>query len=925
MPQERLNSVKNHAHQILSTIGIILTVFVFTFFYRLENVFDRMQKQIQTPQWKISSTLYADVPILSEGTQISSDWLIDYFQRLKYAETNDPVVKPGQYAVTKEGVVFLKRGNASAQNNSPILVSFDKSGIQKLIQLKNGTEVKQVAMDPLALADVHGSSYEKQKLLKLSEVPPYALKAVVAIEDRRYYDHGGVDIRAIGRAAWNNYFQSGKLQGGSTITQQVVKNFYLTPKKSLRRKMNEAAMAMMMEEKYSKDQILEFYINNVYLGKCGTYNVRGFQEASRLYFNKDARYLSVPEAALLAGMIQAPLRYNPYEYPDKAKLRRDTVLLAMRNIGVINNADYAKYVQVPIHLEQPNEEMARAPYFVNAVLKELPEEYSTSQLSSGGYQINTTLDLYLQKIAENSLTAGLAAIDKYRMKQNKEKVQGCLIAVEPRTGYIRAFVGGRNFHESQFDRVTQAMRHPGSSFKPFVYATALETAFDPSMPYYYTPSTLLDDEPLSMQLTNGIWEPENYNHQYYGVVTARQAMAYSMNVATARLAQQIGINKISDFSIKAGLKNAKPYPSVALGAFEVTPWDLIQAYTTFANGGNRVQITGIRSVINSKGEKIYQGHIEKSQIIHKETAYLITNMLQSVVTSGTAASLRNYGLTQPIAGKTGTSNDFRDAWFVGYTPDLLCLVWVGYDDNKPVKLTGAQAAIPIWAAFMKKALAGMPQKDFARPEQTVEKVIDPTTGKLAGWDCIYRVREIFIKGTEPTEYCSDEDHYRSPESFLGPRSRTAPLMVQKTGGSSDNDDLAYSEEQVPPTNSTRESESNDGYYYIAAPDKNSNDSKAPNNHESEPSHNDVKSYSNSDTEQSPDTEDYQQPVIEQQGNADNPENADQLQNNNDQSNQSSDQTQQQKVSPQNTETKKKLRRPKNIDEPQEPQSQPEQN
>lgn len=922
MPQLRLNTLKNHTHEIFSTVGIILTLFVFTFFYRVENVFERMQKQIQAPQWKISSTLYADIPILNEGTQISPNWLIDYFQRLKYVEAKDPVVKPGQYLVKKEGIVFFKRGNASAQNNSPILVTFDKDGIQKLVQLKNGSEVKQVAMDPLPIADVHGSSYEKQKLLKLSEVPSYALKAVVAIEDRRYFNHGGVDIRAIGRAAWNNYFQSGKLQGGSTITQQVVKNFYLTPKKSMRRKMTEALMAMMMEQKYTKDQILEFYINSVYLGKCGTYNIRGFQEASRLYFNKDAKYLSVPEAALLAGMIQAPLRYNPYEYPDKAKLRRDTVLLAMRNVGVIDNADYAKFIQVPLRIEQPNEEMARAPYFVNAILKELPEEYTTSQLNSDGYQIHTTLDMNLQKTAEDSLAAGLAAIDKYRFKNNKEKVQGCLIAVEPSTGYVRAFVGGRNFQESQFDRVTQAKRHPGSSFKPFVYATALETAFDPSTPYFYTPSTLLDDEPLSMQLTNGTWEPENYNHQYYGVVSARQAMAYSMNVATARLAQQIGVNKISDLSSKAGLTEAKPYPSMALGAFDVTPWDLIQAYTTFANGGNKVEITGIRSVVNSKGQTIYQSHIAKSQIIHKETAYLITNMLQSVVTSGTAASLRNYGLTQPIAGKTGTSNDFRDAWFVGYTPDLLCLVWVGYDDNKPVKLTGAQAAIPIWASFMKKALAGIPPRDFPRPQQVVEREIDATTGKLAGDDCIYRVREIFIKGTEPTEYCSDEDHYRSPESFLGPRSRTAPLMVQKTGGSAD-DDLAYSEEQVPPSTPSRESESNNGYYYIAAPDKKSDDSKALENHESEPSHNDVKSYSNSDTERSPDTEDYQEPVLEQQGNAENPQN-EQLQNNNDQSNQSNDQPQQPKVNPPTTETKK-LRRPKNIDEPQEPQSQPEQN
>ena len=933
MPQIRLHSLKNYSHEILSTIGIILTVFVFAAFYRAESVFERMQKQIQEPQWKISSTVYADTPILNTGTQISPSWLIDYFRRLKYVEVQDPVVKPGQYIVKKEGIVFLKRGNASIQNNSPILVTFDKNGIQKLVQLKTGTEMKTVAMDPMALADVHGSSYEKQKLLQLHDVPSYALKAVVAIEDRRFYNHGGVDLRAIGRAAWNNYFGSGKLQGGSTITQQVVKNFYLTPKKSLRRKMNEALMAIMMEQKYTKDKILEFYINNVYLGRCGTYNVRGFQEASRLYFKKDARYLSVPEAALLAGMIQAPLRYNPYEYPDKAKLRRDTVLLAMRNVGVINDADYEKYVNVPIHVEQPDEEMARAPYFVNAILKQLPQEYSTYQLNSGGYQINTTLDMYLQKTAEDSLAAGLAAIDKYRVKKNKEKIQGCLIAVEPGTGYVRAFVGGRDFHESQFDRVTQAIRHPGSSFKPFVYATALETAFDSSMPYYYTPSTLLDDEPLSMQLTSGTWEPENYNHEYYGVVTSRTALAYSMNVATARLAQQIGVNKISDLATTAGLKDAKPYPSMALGAFGVTPWDLIQAYTTFANGGNRVEITGVRSVVNSKGEIIYQSHIEKKPVIHKETAYLITNMLQSVVISGTAASLRGYGLTQPIAGKTGTSNDYRDAWFVGYTPDLLCLVWVGYDDNKPVKLTGAQAAIPIWASFMKKALAGIPPKDFARPQQVVEREIDPTTGKLAGWDCNYRVREIFIKGTEPTEYCSEDDHYRSPESFLGPRSRSTPLMVQKTTGTSD-DNLAYSEEQVPPSDDNRESESNNGYYYIAAPDKNSDPSKKMQNNDSEPSNessdkqqfHDPESFSNTDTERPPESDDYKPPVIDQQQNTDSSPDVEQPQNNdNGQIEQLNDQNQQQNLNPPKNEIKKKLRRPKNIDEPQQPQSQPEQN
>lgn len=810
-----VNFIKDYKKEILSAAGVISTLLMFTLAYRIEASFERMQNQIKTPQWKISSTLYADAPILSIGTHINSHWLIDYLQRLKYVQTEHSVMKPGQYTVRKEGIVFLKRGNASAQNNSPILVTFDRQGVRRLVQLKTGSEITQVSMDPLALADVHGSSWEKQNLLQLYDLPEYVLNAVVAIEDRRFYNHMGVDFRAIARAAWNNTFRSGQLQGGSTITQQVVKNFYLTPKKSIRRKITEALMAMMMERKYSKEKILEFYVNNVYLGKCGTFNIRGFQEASRLYFKKDARYLSVPEAALLAGMIQAPLRYNPYSYPQKAKSRRDTVLLAMKNTGEITPEDYEKYIETLIHVEEPDEAMARAPYFINAVLRQLPEEYSSSQLHAGGYKINTTLDMSLQKIAEESLSNGLAAIDKIRLKRTRKEVQGCLIAVEPNTGYVRAFVGGRRFSNSQFDRITQALRHPGSSFKPFVYAMALESAFDPSMPYY-SAATLIADEPLSMQLATGVWEPENYNRQYYGVVTARQALAYSMNVATARLAQQVGVDKISTLSKKAGLQNAKPYPSVALGAFEVTPWDLIEAYTIFANGGKKVDLNGVRTVVDSNGHIVYQSQIVKTPVLHEQTAYLITNMMQSVVTSGTGASLGRFGFTGAIAGKTGTSNEYRDAWFVGYTPDLICLVWVGYDDNTPVKMTGAEAALPIWASFMKKALAGVPPKEFSKPGQMVERVIDPTTGKLATWDCVYREGEIFIKGTEPMEFCTEEDHYLPPESFTGPRLRRTPVLVQERGEPTVN--VSYTEDEIL-ADPEQESESNDGYLYIAAPEK----------------------------------------------------------------------------------------------------------
>jgi penicillin-binding protein 1B len=446
----------------------------------------------------------------------------------------------------------------------------------------------------------------------------------------------------------------------------------------------------------------------------------------------------------------------------------------MKETGALTAAQYDQYTRVPIEVKPPEKKSNQAPYFLTFVKRQLRDQFSSKSLHTADYKIISTLDYDMQIAAQEALTEGLARIERMRGRA-KKPIQGSLIAIEPSTGKIRAFVGGRSFVKSQFDRVTQAHRQPGSSFKPFVYAAALESAFE-SGTRYYTPATLVIDEPWSVQINKAVWEPKNYNGQYNGVVTLRTALAKSMNIATARIAYDIGLDKITEVAQRMGFTNVKPYPSMALGSFEVTPYELARAYSALANGGKMVELQSIERVAHSKGEILRNQQPQSYAVLHEQTAYLITDMLKTVMTSGTAASIQQYGLRQHFAGKTGTTNDFKDAWFVGYSPDLICLVWVGYDDNTPVKMTGAQAALPIWARFMQKIQSRLTTKDFQRPAGIVEKWIDPYTGKLASEECGSSVRELFIAGTEPFESCTLQDYALPIENFAGPEPGT-----QQTG------------------------------------------------------------------------------------------------------------------------------------------------
>ena len=749
----------------LST-AVIGAVMAAVFFIVVQLV--SMGRQIEEVTWQLPATIYAEPPTIASGRAASTDWLIQYFQRLNYEESATQKVQAGQYAVVRNGVLFRPRPVGNEQT-SPVFISFRSGKIRSIVDQSTNLPIQSVTLEPTPLATLFGNEYEKRTLIKLERLPKHVIDAVTAIEDKRFFKHSGVDTVSIARALLNNLKGDGLYQGGSTITQQLVKNLYLTPEKTLRRKISEAAMAVLMEAKYSKNEILEYYLNEVYLGQQGSVSVKGIGEASQLYFKKDANLLTVPEAAMIAGLIQAPGRYDPNQHPDKARLRRNSVLLAMREVGSITPEECDRYMKQGIEIKEPDSRTNRAPYFMTYIKKQLKDHFSNRALHGEDYRIISTLDYDMQLAAQQSISEGLAAIDKARGKRSKE-VQGSLIAIEPATGKIRAFVGGRNFSGSQFDRLTQAKRQPGSSFKPFVYAAALESTFE-SGTNFYTTSTLVADEPWSMQIDRAVWQPENYNGAYNGVVSLRTALAKSMNIATAKLAHDIGFNKVYNLARRMGFQNVKPYPSIALGAFEVSPYNLIQAYTAFANGGKISELQAVSRVVNTDGEMLRERDVHQTQVLHPETAYLITDMLKTVMRSGTGASIRNWGLSQVIAGKTGTTNDQKDAWFVGYTPDLICLVWVGYDDNTPVRMTGAQAALPIWARFMKRMEKQIPVRDFPRPQGVVEKWIDPYTGRLASYYCPNAVRELYVKGSEPVRECSPSDHYLPMEYLVGPEPR----------------------------------------------------------------------------------------------------------------------------------------------------------
>jgi penicillin-binding protein 1A len=535
------------------------------------------------------------------------------------------------------------------------------------------------------------------------------------------------------------------LEGGSTLTQQLAKVLFLNPDRSYSRKLKEMALALRIEQRYTKQEILSLYLNQIYFGS-GAY---GVEAAARIYFGKSARDLTLAECALLAGLPRTPTYYSPFKSPKSALGRRAYVLNRMAASGVISRVQAEEAKKVPLPVRTGVKARGSAPYFVEYVRQKVEERFGSALLYSGGLNIYTSINDEMQAYAEQAVAAGILNIESRNTSRGRAPLQAALLAIEPASGRIRAMVGGRDFGQSQFNRAWQALRQPGSAFKPVIYAAALDRGFGAS--------DLLDDSPLTIKLDrNKNWSPENFSRTYQGAVPLRKALIQSLNVPTIRLLEKIGIDETIRYARKLGMKGTlNPYLSLALGSSDTTLAELTSVYSVFANHGIRMGPISILSITDSTGRVLYSNDALPQQVIKPETAYLATDLLRGVIVEGTGWKARELG--RPAAGKTGTTNDYRDAWFIGYTPSLVTGVWVGYDDQKSIgpRETGARAALPIWLEFMKKAHADRPPEDFIAPEGVLFKQIDPRTGLLSTETCKQSVRGAFLPGTEPRQYCNE--------------------------------------------------------------------------------------------------------------------------------------------------------------------------
>jgi penicillin-binding protein 1B len=692
--------------------------------------------------------IYAAGQSLAPGVHVQRVGLPATLARLGYVETRATPPSPGLFrrsAGTWE--IYLRAGEDAGAALVRLQVVDDR--IAKVTRA--GQDVAAVTLEPEVLASASDRPGEDHKPVRIEETPRVLINAVLAAEDHRFFEHGGLDVRALLRAAWANLRAGRVKEGGSTITQQLVKVRLLSPQRTFFRKLREAWLAALVESRYSKERILEAYLNEIYLGQRGPIAIRGVGSASRAYFGKEVHQLTTPEAALIAAIIRGPNIYSPAVDPDRAREHRNVVLARMRDLKMITSDEFERARRTPVHVRSLVSPGQSAPYFVDYVRQELEQRFEGISRVRG-VRIATTLDLSLQRFAEVAAVRGLDRLESsltpgYRRDPGR-RLQVAVLVVETATGEIRALVGGRDYLASQFNRVTSARRQPGSAFKPIVYLAALRAGDGAP---FFTAASRVEDLPITLESNGEPWSPRNYDDRYEGIVTVRQALEQSLNSATVRIAQTVGLPNVIETARTLGLQSQlAPVPAMALGAFEVTPLELARAYLPLANGGIRpAAVSGIRTAQFGDDEVKPAAAEESARVVSQAEAWLLTSLLKGVVTSGTARAVHASGLPDVVAGKTGTTNDGRDAWFVGYSPRLLAMVWVGFDSGEPHGMSGAKAALPIWLDFMKQALDAYPQADFEMPAGISFADIDASNGKRAARACPVIVREAFLTGTEP--------------------------------------------------------------------------------------------------------------------------------------------------------------------------------
>ncbi len=774
-------------------LGLVVGESIFGYYYYQSR--PMVDERLQKPLFDQTAKIYAAPKEVRIGQKLTAQAVAVELRNAGYSGDNDrDKSKLGTYALN-EGSITIQPGPQSYHSEQGATVSFNK-GLVSQISGDGGQALDAYELEPQLITGLsEGQNRTKRRLITFNEIPPNLVNAVTSIEDRRFFEHGGVDYFRLLGALRADLRVGRRREGGSTLTMQLARGFFLSPEKKLKRKIIEIAITFQLENRFTKQQIFQLYANQIPLGQQGSFAINGFGQASQTYFGKDVQQLDLAQCAMLAGMIQRPSYLNPYRYPARVIQRRNLVLDAMVETGKITKQESIPAKAEPLNLASVNVDAGEAPYFVDLVRDRLVQRLGDTDFNHAGLRIYTSLDPDLQREAQDAVAQGMKIVDAQVEKLHARQVkagnttpitypQVALVALNPHTGQVLALVGGRNYGASQLDHAV-AHRPTGSVFKPFVYAAAFNTSLagtvltqpaaspqaseelvsapgqssaepappDPGRPSgIFTATTMLNNELTTFE---GGYAPGNYHHdtRFTGDITARTALQYSQNNATVSLAQMVGYNNVAALARDAGIKSARGTPAVALGAYDATPLDIAGAYTVFANAGVKIDPWLLASIRSANGDVLNDYPANSKPILDPRVAYLTLSLMENVINAGTGAGVRAAGFTPPAAGKTGTSHD---AWFAGFTSNLLCVVWIGNDDYTDLKLEGAKTAAPVWAEFMKHAVR-LPQYSDTRPFPAPPGVstvrLDKVTNLLADASCPSDYDAAFLDGTAPTQTC----------------------------------------------------------------------------------------------------------------------------------------------------------------------------
>ncbi|ULA60469.1 MAG: hypothetical protein LZF60_250047 [Nitrospira sp.] len=698
--------------------------------------------------------IYGAPFLLKPDLDVVSSHLIERLTRLGYQAVETAVRAPGEFRVGSGEIdIYLHEFSDFHLRPIPARLVVEQGRVARVLSIQTGDELFPAYLEPQLISGLRGASRQVREWVSYDDLSPRFLDILLAIEDRRFFSHPGIDPIAVGRAVWTNVTKGTVIQGGSTITQQLAKNLFYSPQRTFGRKLKESIAALVLEAKYRKQAILESYANEIYLGQVGSVSIYGVGEAAHRYFGKRVDTLSLEEAALLVGMIKGPNTYSPLRNAALAKQRRDVVLGRLHEQGLIDDEVWAQAVKTPVQVMPPQDTLADAPFFVDYLLRQVEE--ATGAPLPDGVRAYTSLDPVLQRLATQTLENELTKLETAypALKKHPTVLQGALVAIDPKTGGILAMVGSRDYRASQFNRAVQAKRQPGSLFKPLVYLAAMEARRELHGGQPVTAATSIVDEPVTFESATGRWTPQNYDHKFHGTVSLRTALEQSLNIPAVKIAQLVGTKRILQLAEKLGIRSPlADNLSIALGTSGVSLLEMTSAFGVLAHEGVSMAPTALQAVITPEGDPAWHHTPARHQAVSPQAVYVMTSLLKGVVERGTAAKAKAMGLRGIVAGKTGTTDGYRDAWFIGYTPDVVVGAWVGFDDEEALHLTGAQAALPMWVEFVRQILPAAP-RDFIMPPAVITRDIDPQSSQLATSKCPQRSAELFIEGTEPSVYC----------------------------------------------------------------------------------------------------------------------------------------------------------------------------